>query len=124
MQRASIWKPAWYELDQNLTVGETDTFLFVTSCSPIRFATSFEQGEWHKAIIISISNKELGNIIKIDAEGLSYKFYSAAGNFIQIEAEETPGKFETGDREGSYLIYTEFIVEAELLGQDASVSFA
>ena len=120
----AIWKPDWYELDQSVTVDATETFLFVTSGQPLKFATNLESGEWLEVKIISIKNKEIGNIAKIDTEGLTYKFYFDASNFIRIEAEETPGKFENGDKVGQYLSDNEFIVEIEFTSQDASLRSA
>jgi len=112
---AAIWKPEWYELDQSLVAGETEDFLLITSESPVKFATGLEKGAFQRAKIISIDNKELGSIVRIDTAGLTYKFYAADGNFIQIEAEETPGKFENGPKDGQYLADNEFFVEIELL---------
>ncbi len=91
----AIWIPAWHELDQNISVGETTEFSFIENESPIRFATGLDNYSISKvAKIISIFNSQLGNLIKIDCGGLSYKFFSNQNTYTQIEAEENPGKIE------------------------------
>ena len=110
-----IWKPAWYELDQSICVGEIDFFNIIRSADVIRFATAMEAGEEVKMRILSISNKQLGDIQKIEATGLSYKFFSDENHYIQVEAEENPGTIETGKRESGFLSVTDFYVEVELL---------
>jgi hypothetical protein len=111
----AIWKPAWYVLDQSITVGEIDDFELVRTEAFTKFATALEEGEKVKGRILKISNFELGNITKIDASGLSYKFYTDADNFFQIEAEETPSKIEGKNLESRFLEDTTFSVEIELL---------
>jgi hypothetical protein len=113
-QLSAIWKPAWYELDQPLTVGEVATVFLIASSLPVRFATDMmDAGAEQLAVqaeVVSICNKQLGDIIKIDTQGLSCKFYVDSENFFQIEAEETPGWIENSDAPHDFLLETEFLV--------------
>ncbi|UOQ74169.1 hypothetical protein [Hymenobacter cellulosilyticus] len=115
----AIWAPAWYELDQSLAVGATSVFAMVKSSSSMRFATGLDAAKDNElrqveAKILSIYNEQLGKIIRIDTEGLCYKFFVGADTFFQIEAEENPGRIENNAMLGSYLTDTNFLVEIEL----------
>lgn len=113
-QLLAIWKPAWYELDQGLTVGEIATVFLVASSLPVRFATDVMDADEEQlklqAEVVSIHNKQLGSIIKIDTQGLSYRFYVDSEAFFQIEAEENPGWIENSDTPSDFLSEMEFLV--------------
>ena len=68
-----------------------------------------------QAEVVSIFNKQLGNIIKIDTQGLTYKFYVDGETFFQIEAEETPGWIENSDAPDDFLLEMEFLVCLSLI---------
>jgi hypothetical protein len=118
-QLVAIWEPAWYELDQPLTVGEVATVVLVTSSLPMRFATYMLDAGVERlevqAEVVSIYNKQLGDIAKIDTQGLTYKFYVDSETFFQIEAEETPGWIENSDAPDDFLLEMEFLVCLSLL---------
>lgn len=109
---AAVWKPAWYALDQPLTVGETATFSFLALEVPLRFATDILDANKPqvklRAQVVSIYNKQLGNLRKIDTRGLSYKFYVASEAYVQIDAEETPGWLEHSGSATEFLLELEF----------------
>jgi len=84
--------------------------------SPIRFATDLDKEFTEvEAQILSVHNAQIGRIIKIDTQGLTYKFYYSDNDYLQIEAEETPGSIENSDSFGQYLTDVEFQVEIDLI---------
>lgn len=94
---SAIWKAEWYELDQSIQCGITDELWFVNKNGNRKFHTGVDSKENLEIIngeIISINHKYLGDITKIDARGLTYKFTLAFGKEVVIEAEETPGQIE------------------------------
>jgi hypothetical protein len=113
-QLVAIWQPAWYELDQPLAVGEVATFFVVAASLPMRFATDMMAANEARlpvrAEVVAIYNKQLGSLLKIDTQGLSYKFYVNSETFFQIEAEERPGWIENSDTPNDFLLETEFLV--------------
>jgi hypothetical protein len=118
-QLVASWEPAWHELDQPLTVGEVATVFLVASSLPVRFATEMmDAGAERLEVrveVVSIFNKQLGNIIKIDTQGLTYKFYVDSETFFQIEAEETLGWIENSDAPDDFLLEMEFLVCLSLI---------
>jgi len=111
-----IWKPAWYELDQPLTVGEIGCFDIIKTDEYTAFATGLDNGlDSINCKILNIINSKLGNIIKIDTQGLSYRFYTEKGDYIQIEAEEQPGVIEGSYKSLGILQDTRFYVEVQLI---------
>lgn len=118
-QLVAVWQPAWYALDQPLAVGEAATFLVVAASSPLRFATDLmaanDKRLLVRAEVVSIYNKQLGPLLKIDTQGLSYKFYVDGETFFQIEAEERPGWIENSDTPNDFLLETECLVGLRLL---------
>ncbi len=98
----AIWYPYWYELDQSIAVGQTDEFEFYKTPPDYVQADGlrvFYHGNWRETHLYtterkqikSISHPILGQIERIDAEGLDYSFAMSDGRVLLIEAEETPG---------------------------------
>ena len=85
------WKPAWYELDQSIVVGDID--LFYLSRDYLYFWTDllWDHDCEVKAEILSISHSELGDIKGIITIGLDYSIYLSNGSEIIVNAEESPG---------------------------------
>lgn len=86
------WKPAWYELDQSVVIGDID--LFYLSKDKRYFFNGFMGNNdcEIKAEITGISHPELGAVKGIIAIGLCYSLYLSDGNEILVEAEEDPGR--------------------------------
>ena len=85
------WKPAWYELDQSIVVGDID--LFYLSGDYLYFWNDLIRDNdcEVKAEILSISHSELGDIKGIITIGLDYSIYLSNGSEIIVNAEESPG---------------------------------
>ena len=113
----ATWIPAWYELDQDITLDEVNQFLLVKTNNTLRFATGLDSDSGFQvtARILHILNSQIGEVTRIDAKGLSYKFYKKSGEFTQIEAEESPGKIEYPEDIGGYLVDKCFIIQLEIL---------
>ncbi|MDE5716288.1 MAG: hypothetical protein K2I53_01495 [Lachnospiraceae bacterium] len=89
------WKPAWYELDQSIVVGDID--LFYLSKDKRCFYNGFMGNDdcEIKAEILGIRHTELGDVKGIIAIGLCYSIYLNDGNEIIVNAEEYPGYVES-----------------------------
>lgn len=88
------WSPAWYELDQALTVGAADYYYLTKN------RTAFSNGEENPEDIsvfgetIEISHPELGSVQRILTHELSYRIYLNDRDYIQVDAEENVGSIE------------------------------
>jgi hypothetical protein len=108
LNETAIWYPFWYEMDIPIEVGQIDYFEFYLNAPEYVDAAGlpvFFNGDWRdtnlfqtfKKKIISICHTELGNVQKIDTNGLDYTLTLADGTQIKVEAEESPG-FISDDR--------------------------
>ena len=111
----ALWVPFWYGLDPYLEVDLLSNFeLFISIpswlqellanqaildvdevfyCGP-RDGGSAGAKEIC-ARIASIKHDELGSIVRVDTEGLSYKIYLEDSTVVTIDAEERPGTIES-----------------------------
>ena len=107
------WIPAWYELDQQIEVGKENTYAVIRTKNSFRFATGFDTEDIFEITgkIIRITNSQIGELFRIETSGLSYRFYTGVEDFIQIEAEETPGRIEHPKNMQGYLLDNVFSVE-------------
>ena len=117
----AIWYPFWYELDQSITVGQADEFEFFKTPPDYVQADGlrvFYHGNWRdthlytseRKQIKSISHPILGQIERIDAEGLVYKFTTSDGRVSRIEAEENPGLvYELSEHMKDWRIFVEML---------------
>jgi len=103
-QYTALWTPGWYELDQTLTLGERQKFWFFQTppdeCSVIAEDLDFvfynqldstQNCIVRYARIAEMHHKELGDLLKVDTDGLDYIFASSNGEEIVVDAEEDPG---------------------------------
>jgi len=88
------WKPAWYELDQTIVRGDTDYFYLSKDGSIFTSDMHCSEDMEVYGEVLEILHPELGAVCGIVAEGLNYRIYIDMTNFIQIDAEESPGKVE------------------------------
>lgn len=103
MTQTALWMPGWYELDQPIIVGETSRFWFfqnppsdypdVESFDFVFFnqLSSASNCQVREARIVGISHPQLGEIQRIDTDGLDYIFCKADGSELIVNAEEDPG---------------------------------
>ena len=111
-----LWRQAWYDLDQSLTVGDIGYFDIIKVDKSWKFGSLLNKGgEKIKLSILKISNSDLGTITRIDATGLSYKFWTNDFHYFQVEAEENPGMIEQGLNEPRHLKDLDFLVEVEAM---------
>ena len=97
----AIWFPFWYELDQNIEVGQVNDFDFFEK--PPNHLPHDDLPVFHhggtgryrhvtaRKRILSIHHPQLGDIRKIDTSGLEYTITMLDGRVLKVEAEETPG---------------------------------
>lgn len=88
------WKPAWYELDQSIVVGDVDFFYLSKDMRCFYNGFLGNDKRTIKAEILDISHPELGTVKGIIAIGFCYSIYLSDGNEIIVEAEEYPGYIE------------------------------
>lgn len=101
--RTALWVPGWYELDQPLCVGENGRLWFYQK--PPRDLPDVESYDFvffnqlsasancqvRTAEVLSIEHPVLGNLARIDTDGLDYVFHPVDGVPIVVNAEEDPG---------------------------------
>lgn len=87
-----VWKPYWYELDQSLIVGEKLKYYLTEDKLYIANGGATDDDIEIEAIITKIYHSELGELLKVDTKGLSYRFYLANGDLVNVDAEENPGE--------------------------------
>lgn len=99
----ALWLPAWYELDQAITVGSRDQFWFFKNPPEDCLDTdenefvffnqllSDDNCEVRMATILRIEHPALGQLQRIETDGLDYIFVRADESEIQVNAEEEPG---------------------------------
>lgn len=104
-QKAAIWTPGWYELDQTLVLGQRQKFWFFetppdsmpaddSSESVLVFFNKTDTSEncvARYARIDDIHHAQLGSILRVDTDGLDYIFFPVDGEEIIVNAEEEPG---------------------------------
>ncbi len=101
--KTALWVPGWYELDQPLTVGVNNRFWFyqnpptdLPQAESVDFVfynemTAAANCQVRTATIISIHHSVLGQMVRIDTDGLDYVFYPESQDEIMVNAEENPG---------------------------------
>ena len=102
--QTALWTPGWYELDQTLVLGERQKFWFFQTppdeCQAMAEEVDlvfYNQLDSTKncnvryAKIVEMHHPELGQLLKIDTDGLDYIFFPVDGEEIVINAEEEPG---------------------------------
>lgn len=91
------WIPRWYELDQTIVAGDIDWFYLSKDSLYFASALSGNADCEVKAKIVKITHPQLGDIRGIITIGLDYSIYLSDGNIIVVNAEETPGRFESSE---------------------------
>lgn len=99
----ALWKPAWYELDQPIAVGQRDRFNFFKN-PPEEFLQADEYDfvffnrlltdancEVRLATVLQIEHPTLGRLQQVVTDGLDYIFVRSDGTDILVNAEEEPG---------------------------------
>ncbi len=99
----ALWVPGWYELDQALAVGEERRFWFyqqppsdlpkVESCDFVFFnqLNAAANCQVRTARVTGIRHPILGELERVDTDGLDYHFQPVGGEAIRVNAEEDPG---------------------------------
>lgn len=100
----ALWTPGWYELDQTLMIGERQKFWFFQN-PPVESQSSgqdfdfvfYNQSDSGKnccvryAKILEMRHPEIGQLLRVDTDGLDYIFFPIEGEEIVVNAEENPG---------------------------------
>ncbi len=103
----ALYKLRFYELDQAISVGDTDTFVFFVdphfsrapASPPCRdmvlvFANtgqSLGPTVDIRCTILSIVHPQLGSVLSIDTKGLDYRITLLTGEVVVVDAEEQAG---------------------------------
>jgi hypothetical protein len=98
----ALWNPGWYETDQSLAVGDRQRFWFFQNtpsagCDKNVDLVFFNQLDSSAncqvrfATVLEIHHDVLGQLSRIDADGLDYVFTPVDGPEIIVNAEEDPG---------------------------------
>ncbi len=111
----AIWRPAWHRLDQSLKTGQAGRFWFFVSPRPAegpvnlvgavdplaeagpalqffnRTVSARHAPEVRSGTVISIVHPQLGPLTSVDTSGLDYRFVTAAGTELSVNAEEETG---------------------------------
>jgi len=108
--QTALWTPGWYELDQTLVLGERQKYCFFQSPPEECLAASrdiqlvfFNQLDSAQncnvryAKIVEMKHPQLGNLLRVDTDGLDYIFFPVNGEEIVVNAEEEPGVSYDGD---------------------------
>jgi hypothetical protein len=103
----AFYKLRFYELDQAISVGTTDSFAFFVDphfrCAPtsapcdgmvLVFANTMRSDDptlVFRATILSIFHPQLGPVRSIDTHGLDYRITLLTGEVVEVDAEEQAG---------------------------------
>ena len=111
-QYTALWTPGWYELDQTLALGERQKFWFfqtppdecLTVADDLDFVFYNQLDSTQNCIvryakIVEMQHRELGELLKVDTDGLDYIFFPAGSEEIVVNAEEEPGSTYDSDLE-------------------------
>ena len=102
--KRAIWTPSWYEMDQSLGIGASNKFWFfqdlnsVTNIADDIDMVFFNQldstvnSQLRFANVVEIHHPILGQLSRVDTDGLDYIFATIDGKEILVNAEEEPGK--------------------------------
>ena len=106
----ALWKPAWHERDQSLVIGQQQRIWFCRTSVPSTDVdgnsvslTLYNQSvepqtrELRFATIVHLKNDVLGELKRVDADGLDYTFETASGVEWIVNAEEEPGVIYDSD---------------------------
>ncbi len=103
----AIWTPGWYELDQTLVLGERQKYWFFQT-PPEEFKAIggdaanvdlvfYNQLDSTKnrlvryAKVVEMRHPVLGELLRVDTDGLDYIFFPVEGGEVVVNAEEEPG---------------------------------
>lgn len=116
--QTAIWTPGWYELDQTLVVGERRKFWFFQTppeeCQSLSEQVDlvfYNQLDSTKncsvryARIDEIRHPQLGELVKVDTDGLDYIFCRADGEEVVVNAEEEPGSTDEGVKVDDWSVF-------------------
>lgn len=98
----ATWTPGWYEMDQSLSVGIKQKFWFFQDKPSETEGTDIElvffnqlDSEVNSVVrfveIVEIYHEVLGQLARVDTDGLDYIFVPIEGDEIFVNAEEEPG---------------------------------
>lgn len=94
MHKDCIYELFWYELDQSISIGQRDEFLFFKNSKTFKFFNGlYEQDKVVsvECIIKKIIHPEFGEVSEISTTGLDYSISLVDGTKFEVEAEENPG---------------------------------
>jgi hypothetical protein len=106
-RETALWFPFWYELDQAIAVGSIAEFDFFHA-APVDIPAAghpvFFRGDWNEKAqyyssrrkVVSIYHGQLGQLRRVDTDGLDYRFTTMGGEVWVVNAEEAPGRVEEG----------------------------
>jgi len=100
----ALWTPGWYELDQTLVIGERQKFWFFQTppeeCKSVgqnvdlvfyNQLDSTKNCNVRYATIVEMRHPQLGQLVRVDTDGLDYIFFPFEGEEVVVNAEEEPG---------------------------------
>lgn len=104
----AIWTPGWYELDQTLVLGVRQKLKFFETL-PAEL-TQTEDTSWvffngpnatencvtRFAFVDQMLHPVMGELLRIDTDGLDYIFFPVNGHEVVVNAEEEPGSIYDG----------------------------
>ncbi len=106
----ALWKPVWHERDQSLVLGQQQRIWFCRRCAPstdvdgnsvslVLYNQSVEpqNRELRFATIVHLKNDVLGELKRVDADGLDYTFETVSEVKWIVNAEEEPGVIYDSD---------------------------
>lgn len=102
--QTALWTPGWYELDQTLAKGDRRKYWFFQTPPDgcLKSSTDIELVFFNQldsaqncnvryATVVEIRHPQLGELIRVDTDGLDYIFFPLDGEEIVVNAEEEPG---------------------------------
>jgi hypothetical protein len=111
-EKKALWTPGWYELDQTLVLGERQKYWFFNEppeecVKPgddvdLVFYNQLDSSKncvVRYARIAEMVHPQLGQLLRVDTDGLDYIFFPVEGEEIVVNAEEEPGSIYNGGQQ-------------------------
>ena len=123
----ALWTPGWYELDQTLVIGERQKFWFFQAppedCQTLgenvdlvfyNQLDSTKNCSVRYAKIVEMHHPQLGQLLRVDTDGLDYIFVPVEGDEIVVNAEEDPGStYEAGVEVDNWSVFVQLTEVSE-----------
>ncbi len=130
----AIWTPGWYELDQTLVLGERQKYWFFQD-PPEECKTIVGDGAKvdlvffnqldspsnrlvRYAKVVEMRHPVLGELLRVDADGLDYIFFPVDGDEVVVNAEEEPGvTYDTSNEISEWSVIVKLTEVSEPMGE-------